>query len=227
MSIRSITTSSVGLSCAPVSVFPIVSTSAYRALVLELVPGPARPGAGGVAALDHEAVDHAMEGRARLERLALRLAVAWVGPLPAAGGEIREVLHRLGRCSGISCTVNDPRFVTNVGAAKPHLAPRVVVQDGVVRSVLAGDVALTGEDAGIKLGSTPHRSPRATLTSRTLPTGGVAHDRTDPSGATSPMEAPVVVVPSVSEVNWPPTARLPSRSTSMSFTPPSAEASTT
>src|SRR5436190_15348845 len=52
--------------------------SAGRDLVLERVAGSARAGAGGVAALDHEAVDHAVEDRAGVQGLDLGLPVARV-----------------------------------------------------------------------------------------------------------------------------------------------------
>src|SRR5207248_9382419 len=52
-----------------------------RDLVGEVVAGPAPAGAGGVAALDHEVGDDAVEDRPRVQRLALRRAAALIAPL--------------------------------------------------------------------------------------------------------------------------------------------------
>jgi hypothetical protein len=64
-------------------------------LVVEGVAGPAATRLVGVAALDHEPLDHAVEGHVVVEGLRDRLAV--VLPLLVAGREPDEVLDRARR----------------------------------------------------------------------------------------------------------------------------------
>ena len=67
-------------------------------LVVEAVAGIAHAGAGGVAALDHELGNDAMEGGAVVERLVVLLLVGrGVGPVLGALGQRDEVGYRLGR----------------------------------------------------------------------------------------------------------------------------------
>ena len=66
-------------------------------LVGELEPRATHAVAHGAAALDDEAVDHAMEDEAVVERPPDGLPRHWILPLDAAVGQAREVGHRLGR----------------------------------------------------------------------------------------------------------------------------------
>src|SRR5512146_1269384 len=62
-------------------------------LILELVAGAAHAGAAGVAALNHEIGNHAVENRAAVERPRALLAADVVFPVAFALGQVNEVLH--------------------------------------------------------------------------------------------------------------------------------------
>ena len=82
-------------------------------LVGEVVAGSADPLAERVAALNHEAVDHAMKDDAVVVRLRDLLVGARVGPLLGAFGQADEVLDGLGRFLVVRRTVKFPSLVTN------------------------------------------------------------------------------------------------------------------
>ena len=70
-------------------------------LVLELVAGASGSATQRVASLDHEAVDHAVEDRAVIERLSGLLSRSGVGPLALARRQLDEVRDCFGCVVGI------------------------------------------------------------------------------------------------------------------------------
>ena len=98
----------------------------------KLKPGSPRAGAGGVAALDHEVGDDAVEDGAVVERGPLPLVVARVDPLLLARGQADEVGHRLrgvlaeelhhdGPLAGLE---RGPEVLAGLGLAHPLAAGR-------------------------------------------------------------------------------------------------------
>jgi hypothetical protein len=65
-------------------------------LVVELVAGSAGALTEGVAALEHEVLDDAVEDHPVVQRLVRLRARLRVGPFDVAGREPHEVPHRLG-----------------------------------------------------------------------------------------------------------------------------------
>jgi len=66
-------------------------------LVAEFVARPAGSGAEGIAALNHESGDHAMEDQAVIEGLLHLLPASRIGPFLRPLGQPDEVCHRVWR----------------------------------------------------------------------------------------------------------------------------------
>src|SRR5687768_2139417 len=117
-------------------------------LIAELEPRSAGAGAEWASALDHEAVDHPVEGEAVVERLVGRLMRGRIQPLLGALGETDEVLDRLR--SLVREEVDDD--VTTVGAERRGQCHGIPFTGGCLNR--------TGEASGHT------RAPRAALVAR-------------------------------------------------------------
>src|SRR5919198_1251859 len=102
---------------------PVQCRSAGRELVLELVAGPTTAGSLWVTALDHEAVDHAVEGGPVVQRLYTLRPVARIGPFPQAARELDEIRHRLRRGIGQQPNPELPHRRGERGLDVRHPAP--------------------------------------------------------------------------------------------------------
>src|SRR5947209_3828834 len=110
-------------------------------LVVELVPGAAPSGTGGVTTLDHEVADHSVEDGAVVVRAAARLTGTRVDVLLGTFRQPDEVLHRLRRVVLEQLDPDRPGIRVQNGdrhARAPHFSAR---SEAILPSVRSGSAS--------------------------------------------------------------------------------------